>query len=106
MHECKHSFLTVSDPSLPVAERNKIVIGLCGLLLGFVAVISGLIYYKKTSASYTVFCHSKDNKGSRMYYQVYLLMINICQCDEYMFFLILTGRVLVLVEQLPAEGAT
>uniref|UniRef100_A0A3Q0R0U4 Ig-like domain-containing protein n=1 Tax=Amphilophus citrinellus TaxID=61819 RepID=A0A3Q0R0U4_AMPCI len=56
------------DPSLPVAERNKIVVGLSGLLLGFVAVISGLIYYKKKSAGYITLCNSKDNKGTIMNY--------------------------------------
>uniref|UniRef100_A0A3Q0RAU0 Ig-like domain-containing protein n=1 Tax=Amphilophus citrinellus TaxID=61819 RepID=A0A3Q0RAU0_AMPCI len=58
----------VWDPSLPETERNKIVVGLSGLLLGFVAVISGLIYYKKKSAGYITLCNSKDNKGTIMNY--------------------------------------
>lgn len=49
----------VWDPSLPVTERNKIVVGLSGLLLGFVAVISGLIYYKKKSAGYITLCNRR-----------------------------------------------
>uniref|UniRef100_A0A3Q0R911 Ig-like domain-containing protein n=1 Tax=Amphilophus citrinellus TaxID=61819 RepID=A0A3Q0R911_AMPCI len=67
-HITLSNFLTVSDPSLPETERNKIVVGLSGLLLGFVAVISGLIYYKKKSAGYITLCNSKDNKGTIMNY--------------------------------------
>lgn len=45
--------LHVWDPSLPVPERIKIVVGLCGLMLGFVIVSSGFIYYKKKSAAFS-----------------------------------------------------
>uniref|UniRef100_A0A4W5JZX6 Ig-like domain-containing protein n=1 Tax=Hucho hucho TaxID=62062 RepID=A0A4W5JZX6_9TELE len=38
------------DPSLPKSEKNKIVIGACGLLLGVVCVAAGLIYRKKSTA--------------------------------------------------------
>ncbi|XP_010883050.2 H-2 class II histocompatibility antigen, E-S beta chain-like [Esox lucius] len=37
------------DPSMPKSERNEIVIGVFGLLLGVVSVAMGLIYYKKKS---------------------------------------------------------
>ncbi|XP_051965348.1 H-2 class II histocompatibility antigen, E-S beta chain-like [Xyrauchen texanus] len=37
------------DPSLPESERNKIVIGASGLVLGIVIAAAGLIYYKKKS---------------------------------------------------------
>uniref|UniRef100_A0A3B4YY88 Ig-like domain-containing protein n=1 Tax=Seriola lalandi dorsalis TaxID=1841481 RepID=A0A3B4YY88_SERLL len=45
-------FLTILEPSLPVVEWIKIVVGLCGMMLGFVIVSSGFIYYKKKSAAY------------------------------------------------------
>uniref|UniRef100_A0A669BGI5 Class II histocompatibility antigen, B-L beta chain n=1 Tax=Oreochromis niloticus TaxID=8128 RepID=A0A669BGI5_ORENI len=48
-----HFYLTVSDPSLPVAQQTQIAVGLCGLVTGFVIAISGIIYYRKKSASYT-----------------------------------------------------
>ncbi|XP_065103534.1 rano class II histocompatibility antigen, A beta chain [Paramisgurnus dabryanus] len=38
------------DPSLPESERNKIVIGASGLVLGIIITAAGLIYYKKKSA--------------------------------------------------------
>uniref|UniRef100_A0A3B4YZE5 Ig-like domain-containing protein n=1 Tax=Seriola lalandi dorsalis TaxID=1841481 RepID=A0A3B4YZE5_SERLL len=41
------------EPSLPVVEWIKIVVGLCGMMLGFVIVSSGFIYYKKKSARWT-----------------------------------------------------
>ncbi|XP_056257908.1 class II histocompatibility antigen, B-L beta chain-like isoform X2 [Seriola aureovittata] len=44
--------LEVWEPSLPVVEWIKIVVGLCGMMLGFVIVSSGFIYYKKKSAAY------------------------------------------------------
>ncbi|XP_073351356.1 class II histocompatibility antigen, B-L beta chain-like [Pagrus major] len=44
--------LHVWDPSPPAAERIKIVVGLCGLMIGFVIVSSGFIYYKRKSAAY------------------------------------------------------
>ncbi|XP_051245004.1 rano class II histocompatibility antigen, A beta chain-like [Dicentrarchus labrax] len=47
--------LHVWDPSLPAPERVKIVVGLCGLILGFIIVSSGFIYYKKMSAAYCTF---------------------------------------------------
>ncbi|XP_071252423.1 HLA class II histocompatibility antigen, DR beta 4 chain-like [Salvelinus alpinus] len=37
------------DPSMPGPERNKMVIGACGLLLGVVFIAAGLIYYRKKS---------------------------------------------------------
>ncbi|CAB1334645.1 unnamed protein product, partial [Coregonus sp. 'balchen'] len=37
------------DPSIPESERNKMVIGACGLLLGVVFIAAGLIYYRKKS---------------------------------------------------------
>uniref|UniRef100_A0A669DB37 Class II histocompatibility antigen, B-L beta chain n=1 Tax=Oreochromis niloticus TaxID=8128 RepID=A0A669DB37_ORENI len=43
----------VWDPSLPVAQQTQIAVGLCGLVTGFVIAISGIIYYRKKSASYT-----------------------------------------------------
>uniref|UniRef100_A0A3Q4HJ52 Ig-like domain-containing protein n=1 Tax=Neolamprologus brichardi TaxID=32507 RepID=A0A3Q4HJ52_NEOBR len=46
----------VWDPSLPVEQRTRIAVGLCGLVIGFVIAISGIIYYNKKSAAYiTVF---------------------------------------------------
>uniref|UniRef100_A0A3Q4HH99 Ig-like domain-containing protein n=1 Tax=Neolamprologus brichardi TaxID=32507 RepID=A0A3Q4HH99_NEOBR len=42
----------VWDPSLPVAQRTRIAVGLCGLVIGFVIAISGIIYYNKKSAAY------------------------------------------------------
>ncbi|XP_036945134.1 rano class II histocompatibility antigen, A beta chain-like [Acanthopagrus latus] len=44
--------LHVWDPSLPAAQRIKIAVGLCGLMIGFVVVTSGFIYYKRKSAAY------------------------------------------------------
>ncbi|XP_030575673.1 rano class II histocompatibility antigen, A beta chain-like [Archocentrus centrarchus] len=46
----------VWDPSLPAAEQTPIVVGLCGLIIGFIVVISGFIYYKKKSAAYITVC--------------------------------------------------
>ncbi|XP_030575942.1 rano class II histocompatibility antigen, A beta chain-like [Archocentrus centrarchus] len=46
----------VWDPSLPAAEQTPIVVGLCGLIIGFVIAISGFIYYKKKSAAYISVC--------------------------------------------------
>nr|XP_046197364.1 DLA class II histocompatibility antigen, DR-1 beta chain-like [Oncorhynchus gorbuscha] len=37
------------DPSMPGPEKNKMVIGACGLLLGVVFIAAGLIYYMKKS---------------------------------------------------------
>nr|XP_023658536.1 H-2 class II histocompatibility antigen, E-S beta chain-like [Paramormyrops kingsleyae] len=37
------------DPSLPEGERNKVIIGTSGLVLGLVFSIAGLVYYKKKS---------------------------------------------------------
>lgn len=39
----------IADPSLPKSEKNKIVIGVCGLLLGVVFVVAGLIYWAKST---------------------------------------------------------
>uniref|UniRef100_A0A3Q2WDU7 Class II histocompatibility antigen, B-L beta chain-like n=1 Tax=Haplochromis burtoni TaxID=8153 RepID=A0A3Q2WDU7_HAPBU len=35
----------VWDPSLPVEQQTQIAVGLCGLVIGFVIAISGIIYY-------------------------------------------------------------
>uniref|UniRef100_A0A3P8SN00 Ig-like domain-containing protein n=1 Tax=Amphiprion percula TaxID=161767 RepID=A0A3P8SN00_AMPPE len=51
--------LVVLDPSLPVAQRFEIVVGLCGLLLGFAVFLCGLIYYKKKSAAYVTVCQGR-----------------------------------------------
>ncbi|XP_018527094.1 rano class II histocompatibility antigen, A beta chain [Lates calcarifer] len=48
--------LQVWDPFLLAAEQIKIVVGLCGLILGVVIVSSGFIYYKKKSATYITPC--------------------------------------------------
>ncbi|XP_071768437.2 rano class II histocompatibility antigen, A beta chain-like [Centroberyx gerrardi] len=48
--------LQVWDASLPESERNKIVVGGFGLLLGFVFLSAGLIYYKKKSAAHITLC--------------------------------------------------
>ncbi|XP_061664356.1 SLA class II histocompatibility antigen, DQ haplotype C beta chain-like isoform X1 [Syngnathoides biaculeatus] len=37
------------DPSLPEAERNKLVIGASGLTLGLVLSLGGFLYYRKKS---------------------------------------------------------
>ncbi|XP_014882089.1 rano class II histocompatibility antigen, A beta chain-like isoform X1 [Poecilia latipinna] len=42
----------ISDDSLPEGEKNKIIVGLSGLILGLVIFISGFIYYKKKCAVY------------------------------------------------------
>ena len=39
--------MNISDSSLPESDRNQIIIGSTGLLLGLVFVFTGLIYYKK-----------------------------------------------------------
>ncbi|KAK2833544.1 hypothetical protein Q5P01_017433 [Channa striata] len=49
----------VWDQSLPVPERIKIVVGLCGLILGFVILSSGFIYYKRKSAAYINVCQGR-----------------------------------------------
>uniref|UniRef100_A0A3Q3BZB4 Rano class II histocompatibility antigen, A beta chain-like n=1 Tax=Haplochromis burtoni TaxID=8153 RepID=A0A3Q3BZB4_HAPBU len=51
--------LAIWDPTLPVAARNKIIVGTCGLLLGFVIVSCGFIYHKKKSSVYNAFCQGK-----------------------------------------------
>ncbi|XP_035392007.1 rano class II histocompatibility antigen, D-1 beta chain-like isoform X2 [Electrophorus electricus] len=38
------------DPSLPESERNKVVIGASGLVLGIVLSAAGFIYYKRKSS--------------------------------------------------------
>lgn len=53
-------FLTFLDPSLPAAERIKIVVGLCGLVIGFVIVGSGFIYYKRKSDAYVTQYQGED----------------------------------------------
>nr|ACZ26346.1 MHC class II antigen beta chain [Polyodon spathula] len=35
------------DPAMPESERNKIIIGTSGIVLGLVILAAGLIYYKK-----------------------------------------------------------
>ncbi|CAB1334651.1 unnamed protein product [Coregonus sp. 'balchen'] len=39
----------ITYSSIPESERNKMVIGACGLLLGVVFIAAGLIYYRKKS---------------------------------------------------------
>uniref|UniRef100_A0A3Q1JR53 Ig-like domain-containing protein n=1 Tax=Anabas testudineus TaxID=64144 RepID=A0A3Q1JR53_ANATE len=51
--------LHVWDPSLPMPERIKIALGLCGLVLGFVIVSTGFFYYKKESAAYIAHCQGQ-----------------------------------------------
>ncbi|XP_071329925.1 class II histocompatibility antigen, B-L beta chain-like [Trachinotus anak] len=51
--------LQVWDPSLPVQEQIRIIVGLCGLMLGFLFVSSGFIYYKKKSAAYITLCQGQ-----------------------------------------------
>ncbi|XP_078125429.1 class II histocompatibility antigen, B-L beta chain-like [Sander vitreus] len=68
--------LQVWDPSLPVPERIKIAVGLSGLILGFVMLSSGFIYYKNKSKAH----------------------ITLCQ--------VVTGRVLVPLEDVPEVEAT
>ncbi|XP_014823044.1 PREDICTED: rano class II histocompatibility antigen, A beta chain-like isoform X2 [Poecilia mexicana] len=56
---CMVEHVTLSEPriivwndSLPEGEKNKIVVGLSGLILGLVIFISGFIYHRKKSAVY------------------------------------------------------
>ncbi|XP_051747993.1 H-2 class II histocompatibility antigen, E-S beta chain [Ctenopharyngodon idella] len=49
--------ITDWDPSIPEPERNKIVIGASGLVLGVILAAAGLIYYKKKSAGRTLVPH-------------------------------------------------
>nr|XP_033500000.1 rano class II histocompatibility antigen, A beta chain-like [Epinephelus lanceolatus] len=51
--------LQVWDPSLPVTERIKIGVGVFALMLGFVILSSGFIYYKKKSAAHFTFCQGR-----------------------------------------------
>ncbi|KAI1886080.1 hypothetical protein AGOR_G00210340 [Albula goreensis] len=37
------------DPSMPEAERNKVIIGASALVLGLIITIAGVVYYKKKS---------------------------------------------------------
>ena len=53
-------FLTLLDPSLPAAQQIKIAVGLCGLMIGFVVVTSGFIYYKRKSAAYVTQYQGED----------------------------------------------
>ncbi|XP_032394352.1 class II histocompatibility antigen, B-L beta chain [Etheostoma spectabile] len=69
--------LQVWDPSLPVSEWIKIAVGLFGLILGFVMLSSGFIYYKKNSKA------------------------NFTLCQAF-----LTGSVLVPLQDVPEVGAT
>ncbi|XP_006643426.2 HLA class II histocompatibility antigen, DQ beta 1 chain-like [Lepisosteus oculatus] len=38
------------DPSMPESKKNKIVIGVSGLILGLIITAAGVIYYKKKSS--------------------------------------------------------
>ncbi|XP_007544143.1 HLA class II histocompatibility antigen, DQ beta 1 chain-like [Poecilia formosa] len=56
---CMVEHVTLSEPriivwndSLPEGEKNKIIVGLSGLILGLVIFISGFIYHRKKSAVY------------------------------------------------------
>uniref|UniRef100_A0A3B5QTW1 HLA class II histocompatibility antigen, DQ beta 1 chain-like n=1 Tax=Xiphophorus maculatus TaxID=8083 RepID=A0A3B5QTW1_XIPMA len=44
--------IIVWNNSLPEGEKTKIVVGLCGLIIGLVIFISGFIYHKKKYAIY------------------------------------------------------
>uniref|UniRef100_A0A3B4TQ95 Ig-like domain-containing protein n=1 Tax=Seriola dumerili TaxID=41447 RepID=A0A3B4TQ95_SERDU len=66
--------LEVWDPSLPVVEWIKIVVGLCGMMLGFVIVSSGFIYYKKKSAAYMTLRQGED--------KIILELID-CKCNKF-----------------------
>ncbi|XP_068191962.1 H-2 class II histocompatibility antigen, E-S beta chain-like [Antennarius striatus] len=43
----KQPLVITWDPSMPESERNKIVIGASGLILGLTLSLAGFIYYKK-----------------------------------------------------------
>uniref|UniRef100_A0A4W6DXM8 Ig-like domain-containing protein n=1 Tax=Lates calcarifer TaxID=8187 RepID=A0A4W6DXM8_LATCA len=62
---CMVQHLTLSEPMLQVWEQIKIVVGLCGLILGVVIVSSGFIYYKKKSATYITPCQGEDVKRNQ-----------------------------------------
>ncbi|XP_042247604.1 rano class II histocompatibility antigen, A beta chain-like [Thunnus maccoyii] len=51
--------LQVWDPSLPVSQQIQIILGVCGLMLGFAFITSGFIYYKKKFAAYITFCQGQ-----------------------------------------------
>nr|XP_046270898.1 rano class II histocompatibility antigen, A beta chain-like isoform X2 [Scatophagus argus] len=53
--------LQVWDPSLPASERVKIVVGLCGLMLGLVIASSGFIYYKKKCAAHFTLYQGRES---------------------------------------------
>ncbi|KAG9345257.1 hypothetical protein JZ751_009803 [Albula glossodonta] len=43
------------DPSMPEAERNKVIIGASALVLGLIITIAGVVYYKKKSTGFLFF---------------------------------------------------
>ncbi|KAM4598385.1 SMH class II histocompatibility antigen, beta-1 chain-like [Polymixia lowei] len=51
--------LQVWDPSLPEMEKNKIIVGGFGLLLGLVFVAAGLIYNRKKSVAQISLCQGR-----------------------------------------------
>ncbi|KAM4598381.1 rano class II histocompatibility antigen, A beta chain-like isoform 1-T1 [Polymixia lowei] len=51
--------LQVWDPSLPEMEKNKIIVGGFGLLLGVVFVAAGLIYNRKKSVAHISLCQGR-----------------------------------------------
>ncbi|XP_043957088.1 HLA class II histocompatibility antigen, DQ beta 1 chain-like [Gambusia affinis] len=64
---CMVEHFTLSEPriivwnnSLPEGEKTKIVVGLCGLILGLVIFLSGFIYYKKKCAVYNSVHYSEE----------------------------------------------
>ncbi|XP_015250284.1 PREDICTED: rano class II histocompatibility antigen, A beta chain-like [Cyprinodon variegatus] len=70
---CMVEHLTMSEPrvvvwddSLPKKEKTKIVVGLIGLILGLVILISGFIYHKQKSAVYNSICQGEDIEGNQL----------------------------------------
>ncbi|XP_008286270.1 class II histocompatibility antigen, B-L beta chain-like isoform X2 [Stegastes partitus] len=58
-HSLSEPVVVVWDPSLPVAQRAQIAVGLCGLMLGLAVFICGLIYYQKKPAAYVSVGHGR-----------------------------------------------
>ncbi|XP_067471888.1 rano class II histocompatibility antigen, A beta chain-like [Thunnus thynnus] len=51
--------LQVWDPSLPASEHIKIIVGTFLLILGFVLMSTGFIYYKKKSVAHLTCCQGR-----------------------------------------------
>ena len=58
--------MNFSDSSLPESDRNQIIVGSTGLLLGLVFVFTGLIYYKRRSAARITLHHGKRTDQNRI----------------------------------------